>query len=175
MCISIAINPCINPLLLKRNNKKFLVLYTKNYYTKYSLDYGINIHFNKHSRTLVLNIPSYYPCLKNLQGFVSNLNFSLVNYYCNKVKFTGKSYKIKKTKSYFMFEFNKSHVELIIWNNVFLKKLKKNKIFLKSVDLKEVKWGISRIENIRKVNPFTRRGLWKSRGFLKKKIGKKSS
>ena len=66
-------------------------------------------------------------------------------------------------------------MECIIWRNFFLKKIKKNKIFLKNINFNEIKTITSLIILIRKINPFTKRGLRKSKSIIKKKIGKKSA
>jgi len=102
-------------------------------------------------------------------------NYSLINYYINKIKFTGKSYKIKKSSNYFSFEFNKSHLEIILWKNSFIKKLKKAKILIFSANPTIANSLSRKIINIRPINPFTKRGLRSSRSIIFKKIGKKSS
>ncbi len=175
MNISVSINNRINTLLLRKQNKKFLLLFSQNYYIKYQINDQVSIYFNKNSRTLVLNTPLFLTNYNKIQKNIFQISYSITNYYCKKIKFTGKSYKIKKTQTHFAFEFNKAHTELVIWKNIFLKKLKKNKILLKGVGYKHISACNNQIINIRKINPFTKRGLIGSRSMVKKKVGKKSS
>lgn len=59
MNISVSINNKINTLLLRKQNKKFLLLFSQNYYVKYQINDQVSIYFNKNSRTLVLNTPLF--------------------------------------------------------------------------------------------------------------------
>jgi hypothetical protein len=89
-----------------------------------------------------------------------------------KIKFTGKGYKIKKnSKNSLVLLFNRSHTTTIWWKNIFLKKLKKYKMYIKYTKMNTK--IIETITNIRPINIFTKKGLRKSRQVLLKKKGKK--
>jgi len=109
----ILINNNLNILLLKKNNLKFLIIYTKYYYTKYLLNDDINIYFNKNCNTL--DLKHKMPLIKffNINESMAIQNFQITGYFYKKIFFSGKSYKIKKTNNNFLLEFNKSHPEVI--------------------------------------------------------------
>jgi hypothetical protein len=67
--------------------------------------------------------------------------------------------------------FNKSHTTTLWWNNIFLKKLKKYKIYIKYNNKSSN--IIQTILGIRPINIFTKKGLRVARQILKKKKGKK--
>jgi hypothetical protein len=96
--------------------------------------------------------------------------FNLCNF--SKIKFTGKGYKIKKnTKSSLVLLFNRAHTTVIWWRGLFLKKLKKYKMYLRYTN--KNKNIINTIINVRPINIFTKKGLRGTRQILLKKKGKK--
>jgi ribosomal protein L6P/L9E len=173
--VLILINNKLNITLLKKKNTKYIIVYTQYYYIKYSLNNNINLYFNRNCN--MLNLKFKMPILHENSAALNLVNQTLqiVSYFYKKILFSGKSYKIKKTNNNFLFEFNKSHKEVIIWRNFILKKLKKVYILLKGVNNYAITANYYNIINIRKINPFTLRGLRGSRYLLKKKTGKKSA
>jgi ribosomal protein L6P/L9E len=109
------------------------------------------------------------------KNILDTLNFELTNFMVKKIKFLGKSYKIKKCTNYFAFEFNKAHLEVIVWKGYLLKKLKKSTILVKGINSTLVSGVARSIINIKHINPFTLRGLRFDRCYLKKKQGKKTN
>ena len=71
--------------------------------------------------------------------------------------------------------FNKSHINFIIWNNLLLKKLKKTKIIICSVNFFKINQISNNIINTRNLNIFTKKGLRLSRQLIFKKVGKKTT
>ena len=114
MTFSIPIDKKLNFTILKKKNKKFIIIFSKNYFLKYCINIGITIYYNKSCRSLILKTILFTKYPDELRNMFSTNNYSLVNYYTKKIKFTGKSYKIKKSSNYFSFEFNKSHLEIIL-------------------------------------------------------------
>lgn len=107
-----------------------------------------------------------------------DLNFNQLNKYLKqfyfykfiKIRFTGKGYKIKKnTFKSMVLLFNRAHITLLWWNNLFIKRLKKYKIYVRYINTNVVK----SVVNIRFINVFTKKGLRQSRQILLKKKGKK--
>jgi hypothetical protein len=95
-----------------------------------------------------------------------------IKYKYTKIKFSGKGYKIKKYKNNsIILMFNRSHITSLWWRGIFLKKLKKYKIYIKYNYLHTK--IISDLINIRSINIFTKKGLRQSRQILLKKKGKK--
>jgi len=169
------INKNINICILQKNKKKFIIFASKHYYLKYYIKEGNILYFNKNCRTISFKKTNYDGFLQNKQYFLKILLFNLNNYTIKKIKFLGKSYKIKKKKKNFFLEFNNSHPTFFLWKNIFLKKLKKTKIILKNTNEKTLINMYYKIINIRFINPFTKRGLRLSRQIVYKKIGKRGS
>lgn len=165
----------LNITLIKKNGKKFIILHSQNYFNKYFICKDTNIYFNKSCQTLVLKSTKFIKNSGFLQTVINNNNFTMINYFQKKIYFSGKSYKIKKNRSSLSLEFNKSHLEVFTWHNAFLKKLKKNKILLKCSNLANLHKAYQSIIKVRRINPFTQRGLRGSRCVLMKKVGKKST
>lgn len=117
--MQIFINPTTNFTLVKKNNKKSLILYSNYYFIKYLLNDNSNVYFNNSCRVLVLKnfSTTHYnnrQHLTNGYGAIKNLAYEITSYIVKKIRFLGKSYKIKKCLNYFSFEFNKSHIEIIV-------------------------------------------------------------
>lgn len=173
--IKITLLKNLNVTLVKKCGKKYIILHSQTYYTKYFVNSNINIYFNKSCRTLVLKSTMFLKGTKLIETIINTNNYTMLNYFQKKIYFSGKSYKIKKNRLSLSLEFNKSHLELFTWHNSFLKKLKKNKIILKCSNLNNLNRAYQNLISVRKVNPFTQRGLRGSRCVLMKKIGKKST
>lgn len=117
--------------------------------------------------------------IKKKQNFIHNYNSILQKYFVQiqsfdyvKIKFSGKGYKIKKTNNkHLVLLFNRAHITHLWWRCIFLKKLKKYKIYIKYTYLN--KNIINTILGIRNINIFTKKGLRKSKQILFKKKGKK--
>lgn len=177
--MSIYISPDINILLVKHKKKEAetLIINSNYYFIKYTLNKNITFQYNKGCRILNVYVTdkSVWRGLSNLVSTICKLKYEVSNYTFKKIKFIGKSYKIKKCLNYFSLEFNKAHIELLIWSGYFIKKLKKSTILLKGVSPTLIKGVANSIVNVKKINPFTLRGLRLDRCILKKKQGKKTS
>lgn len=174
MNIHLTLNNNLNYIFIKKNGQKFIIVFTNNNFFKYKISNRLNIYFNRGCKVISLRIPFFCNSTKKTEKFINIYNSSLLNYFIKKIIFSGKSYKIKK-KRVFIFEFNKAHMEAVVWKNFFLKKLKKVKILLKNINQNELAIICHKIISIRELNPFTKRGLRMSRSILRKKIGKKSN
>jgi hypothetical protein len=144
-----------------------MYLYNKKYSIFLKLNFGIKII----SSQCVLikkkfNTTTYIDVF--LQKYIKQIN----NYNFVKIKFSGKGYKIKKNnKKHILLMFNRAHITHLWWRNIFLKKLKKYKIYIKytQVSFKLLKTILS----VRNINIFTKKGLRQSKQLLYKKKGKK--
>ena len=155
-----------NTSVLKKKNSLYLYSYTNTYYCliKISTDTKVKL---LNSTTMEVQ--------KNHKIFDFSINKYLKQFYiCNftKVKFTGKGYKIKKNsnKSIILL-FNRAHITILWWNNIFVKKLKKYKIYIKYTNKNNR--VIEYLLKTRFINIFTKKGLRASRQILYKKKGKK--
>ncbi len=112
--------------------------------------------------------------LNNLyKQFFYSFNF----FFFKKFKFIGKGYKIKKVKikKSFKLFFGYSHKIYLIAGGVQLRKLMKYKLFLIANDRLQINKTSRIIQNIRKLNMFTKRGLRATRQQVSKRPGKKST
>jgi hypothetical protein len=155
-----------NTSILKRNNSLYLYSYNTTYYCL--------IKLSANTKVKLLNNTSI-EIQKNYKIFDRSINMYLKQFYvCDftKIKFTGKGYKIKKnSKKSIILLFNRAHMTVLWWNNIFIKKLKKYKMYIKYTPSN--KKIIQYLLKTRLINIFTKKGLRTSRQVLFKKKGKK--
>ena len=173
--INLLVNKNLDLTIIKKRNLKYIIIYNKNNFIKYKISKNFNFFFNKNSNVLNIKINLFFLNYKKINFFLKNYVYSINFYFKKKIKFLGKSYKIKKRINKFFFKFNKSHLEIINYKNFFIKKIKKNKVILKSNNFIKINWIIKKVINIRKINIFNKRGLRCSREKIFKKIGKKTA
>lgn len=103
--------------------------------------------------------------------------FSFNFFFFKKFKFVGKGYKIKKvkTKKSFQLFFGYSHKIFLISGGSQLRKLTKYKLFLITNSKKKLNKITLIVNNIRKLNIFTKRGLRAIKQRIHKRPGKKST
>ena len=125
MDLNIILNKNINFNLLKKNKNIFIIIFNEVYFIKYKLNNDSKLFYNKNCKSLSLKI--FFITINKLlvTEVIKCINFSIYNYYIKKIKFVGKSYKIKKKKKILHTIFNKSHKEIFFWKNMILKKIKK--------------------------------------------------
>lgn len=184
MVVNITLNNKLNfNLLQKKNNKyKYIIVFNGVSYIKYVLSTSTNILFLKNLNYITINL-SFFSKNKGIQGLVNNLNKSIGFYFLKKINFSGKGYKIKKshknssknTQKYLNFYFNKSHLNIVYFFGLKIKKLKKTKLLICSTNYDNISLLSNFIVTIKHFNPFTSKGLRLSRQVVYKKIGKKSS
>lgn len=110
---------------------------------------------------------------KKLQQFTYKTSL----FYYRKLKFTGKGYKIKKskTKKSFKFYFGRSHRQYLFSGGLRFKKLSKYRLFLLSNNKKRLNRVMTLTLRTRPLNRYTKRGLRCTRQFVLKRPGKKST
>lgn len=158
-----------NLSIFKKNQHIYVYIYNTQYYCILKIPSNIKIFLEKTKKfTLIYKNPQINNIYNSINSFLKQ--FFLYEY--TKIKFTGKGYKIKKnTNKSLILLFNRSHITILWWQNIFIKKLKKYKIYIKYNNIN--KNIIPNILNIRNINIFTKKGLRKSRQILLKKKGKK--
>ena len=182
MIVTIPLNNNLNYNIIKKKNFLYFIVFSNTIYLKYTLFENSKINILNDLNVININI-NFYNDLSSIKNIISNLSNSLNIYFYKKITFSGKGYKIKKiyknikniNKSIISFFFNKSHFNIVYFNNVLVKKLKKTKLIISSVNIKHLYYLSNTILNIRKVNIFTLKGLRLSRQIVYKKVGKKSS
>ena len=154
-----------NTSIFKKNNGIYIYVYNNNYYCIIKVLKPIK----------VINGMFIKITAGSSEKIQNKINFFFKQFYiCSftKIKFTGKGYKIKKNKPQgLVMLFNRAHTTTLWWSGIFLKKLKKYKIYLKYTN-RNVNI-IQTIINVRPINIFTKKGLRVARQVLKKKKGKK--
>lgn len=158
-----------NLSIFKKTHQIHVYVYNSNYYVIIKISTKTKFHLNKDNCiSLSYDKPSPNIDLYSIKMFLKQL------YLCDfaKIKFTGKGYKIKKNNPQsVVLLFNRAHTTVIWWRSLFLKKLKKYKIYIKYTN--KNKNIVNTLVNIRSVNIFTKKGLRRSRQILLKKKGKK--
>ena len=155
--------------LLKNSKLQYIYIYNKEYFIVIMVGNKTKVSV-QNNKELSFNYDILFPCklFKSVSSFVRQ--FGLSNF--SKIKFSGKGYKIKKdSNSSVVLLFNRSHTTKIWWRNLFLKKLKKYKLYINYT--KKNREIINKVLSVRYCNIFTKKGLRKSRQVFLKKKGKK--
>jgi len=148
-------------------NNKYLYLYNLNNFILINLA-KTNFFFN--NLLNILHIKLYnHNSLKN-KNFINNFLFLWDNYFFSKLYFLGKGFKIKKIENNIFFNFNYSHIKLIINQSSIIKKIQKNKIAIFTKNYSNLKKLETYINKIKSLNFYTKRGIRKSKQivFIKK-------
>jgi hypothetical protein len=180
--INIPLNNKLDFNILKKNKLNFLIIFNDSLFVKYTFSNDALIHIIQHFNYINIKL-SFFSEYNNIQSFLENTSSAINVYSSKKVIFSGKGYKLKKFNKTLQnlkhdlisFYFNTSHINIMYFFNILVKKIKKTKLILRSVNNKMLTNIIKSILNIRHFNVFTQKGLRFSRQLIYKKIGKKSS
>lgn len=151
-------------------NFKFIVL-NNNYIYIYNTTYffiikiNSNFYYNQFLSILCINSLKLFYNFKN-KNTINNFLFLWDNFVFNKNYFEGKGFKIKKIDNNLFFNFNHSHLKLLISQKSILKKIQKHKIlfFTKNINyLKKLKFSIT---EIKKISCYTKRGIRNSKQIV---------
>lgn len=98
-------------------------------------------------------------------------------FYYKKMRFTGKGYKIRKSrlKRSLKFYFGRSHQTYVFSGGLNFKRLSKYRLLLLANNKKRLNRVVSLVLKVRPVNRYTKRGLRCTRHFILKRPGKKST
>lgn len=162
-----------NFLLINKKKNKKIYIYNNNLY--FYINNNFNLKIKKNSNSIIINNFKTKERILIEKKLIENFIKSWSAFFFQKIKFTGKGYKIKKKKKSIKFFFGKSHMTNIIFNKLIFKKLTKNKILILTKKKKIIEFTRSLISKIRKISIYTKRGLRFSRQKIYKKTGKKSS
>jgi len=150
-----------NSYLYLFNLNNFLLINTLKY----------NFFFNQYLNIIKLqkNIINKKILDKN---FLNNFLFTWENFFFSKIYFLGKGFKLKKFKNTTYFNFNYSHINLLVTKKTIIKKIQKNKLLIFSKNLTNLNSLSNLIVSIKKINPYTKRGLRKTKQIIYKKRNK---
>ncbi len=165
-------------MTIENFNNIIIYVYNTNFYLKIKTNkYKSNIQINTILNIIILTNRGANNKLKLLNNYINNLIFSWNNFYFEKIKFTGKGYKIKKSnkKNSLALLFNRAHPTMLFTKKIIFKKIKKTKIIIMGVNFHKLKFIRSMIVAIRKYNTYTKRGLRGTRSLIIKKSSKKTA
>jgi hypothetical protein len=103
--------------------------------------------------------------------------FSWNYYFFEKIKFTGKGYRItfRRKKKYIIFYFGHSHDTIILFRSVKVKKPHKYKFVVLKNSFNKIKMLGSLITKIKPINVYTKRGIRRSRQWVYKRKSNKAT
>jgi len=165
-----------NFLCIKTQNEKTVHIFVYNNVIFLKLRINTkNLFLNKETNNIKLLFDN---CDNNCIYMNNTINKFLKNlYFYNflKIKFKGKGYKIKilRKRKMIQFFFGVSHIKITFLKKIIIKKLSKYKFLLKSKSIQILKKISNKIINVRKINPYTLRGLRLSKMVIIKRKGKK--
>lgn len=138
-------------------NVKFLMLtdFTYLFNEKYYLFYKTNmLFFNKNLNVMRILYLNLYKKNK-----ICIFLFSWNTYFFTKLSFLGKGFKITKINNYFFFNFNHTHIELLVNKTTIIKKIQKSKLLIYSNNFKLLQIANYKILKIKLLNFYTKRGI----------------
>lgn len=150
-----------NKYIYLYNIKNFLLLNLQNY----NIFFNLSLNIIKLKKQLIYN-------QKINKNFLNNFLFIWENFFFSKIYFIGKGFKLKKFKTSLYFNFNTSHINFILLKKLIIKKIQKKKLLIFSKNLNYLKQINKTIINIKKINPYTKRGLRKTKQIIYKKKNK---
>jgi ribosomal protein L6P/L9E len=164
-----------NISIIKKKQKTNLYIYNTNFYFLLILTEDVAYFMEQYTKYFIIYFNKNNLWSKILNTYLSKLFYSWNNFFFKKIKFSGKGYKIKKSKKKKSIKlyFNKSHFTIYSFRKEFLKKIRKTKFLLKSTNYKKLTKNIIIILNIRNLNLYTKKGLRLARNVTFKKASKK--
>ena len=182
MLINIHLNNKLNFNVLKKNDNYFILIFDRYVFVKYVLSKHSNVYVSSNINYINIKL-NFFVNYLYFQSIMDDINNNINNYFSKKITFIGKGYKLKRfvknkkplLHNLISFYFNTSHINIVYFFNIIVKKLKKTKIIVSSVNKNYLTNILKLILNIKRLNLFTQKGLRMSRQLVYKKIGKKSS
>lgn len=176
--IGVVIPPFFKITIIKKQNIINYYMYNNFYFLKLLQNQTKNIlFFDSETNTIVIksfNFKNYNSLFKNkFKIFSTALNV----YFYEKIKFTGKGFRIryKKKKKLIKFFFGRSHLTWIFFRNIKLKRPHKYKFIISKSSKTKLLFLTKKIKNIKPINIYTKRGLRTKRQKIYKRKGKKNT
>ncbi len=167
-------------ILEKKNQDKntyynLIYLYSSIYFLKI-YNKKEKIFFNKENNNLKIESKKLIDNKIINFKFLKLLKYLNMNYFF-KIKFKGKGYKVifKKNCRIIKFNFGFSHKKMIFIGKVLCNRINKYKFIIKYHKLPRLIESAKKITNIRKLNPYTKRGLRLGIQSFNKKKGSKGA
>lgn len=108
--------------------------------------------------------------------YIKNIFIYYYTYKFNKIRYYGKTYRFLFYKKFIMFRVGRSHLTNVFFNkdSYFLVKKKKNLIYIKTKNKKCYEDLKYKINKIKKINMYTKRGVRLNKYKFNKRYGKVS-
>lgn len=155
-----------NITILKKYNTYYLLIKTTKNFFLYKVNVTclnfLQIDSWSNSINLLLHIKQSNNSINILNYFFFNWN----NFDFNKIRFTGKGYKLDKYFNRYYFFFNYSHIKLLKTKNIINFRLKKQKLLFIWKKTKKMSFIMTNIVKLRYLNKYTKRGLRFSRMYV---------
>jgi len=144
-------------------NNNYIYLYNNNYF--FTIKFYNNLYFNQYLSVITINNLKFFYNFKN-KNIINNFLFLWDNFVFNKNYFDGKGFKIKKIENNLFFNFNHSHLKLLINQTAILKKIQKHKILFFTKNITYLKRLKLEINQIKKISCYTKRGIRSSKQIV---------
>lgn len=134
-------------------------------------------YFDNESHTLVIKDWVDNPFNNLFLAKLDNFLFSWSQYFHQKIKFTGKGYRItfRKKRKIIFFYFGHSHDTIMVFRSLIIIQPHKYKFVFYKNSLNKIRQLTSKILKIKPMNIYTRRGLRLSKQIILKRKGEKSA
>lgn len=174
----ICLPPSLNLTAIRIENN--VIFYTYNsffYYYLISPVDAVDINVDIETKGIIFKIYNKKVFERLYINLLHKFFFSWDSYFFEKIKFTGKGYRIafQKKKKIMKFYFGHSHDTLIVFKWVVVKKPHKYKFIILKNNITTLRKLNETILRIKPINIYTKRGLRNFRQIIYKRKGKKSS
>lgn len=174
--IFITLPTTTNITVLDNNINYTYIIYNEFFFYKIKKIKTAPQYFDVESHTIITKNWVENPFNNLFLAKLDNFLFSWNQYFCQKIKFTGKGYRItfRKKKKIIIFYFGHSHDTIILFRSVLLVQPHKYKFVIYKNSFQKLRQLAAKILKIKPMNIYTRRGLRGSQQIILKRKGKKS-
>lgn len=136
-----------------------------------------SLHLDITTQSLVVSKINVKTKVRKATKQLQKFTWAASVFYYKKMKFTGKGYKIRKSriKKSLKLYFGRSHKTYIFSGGLNFKRLSKYRLLLLTNNRKRLNRVTSLVLRVRSINRYTKRGLRCTRHFILKRPGKKST
>jgi len=167
-----------NSLVVKKKTTILILFYNEDYYVKIPVSSNLSKwSFDNECNTIIVSFNRIDITWSKLIHRLNHSIFTFEGIFFEKIKFNGKGFKItfKRKKKFLNFMFGHSHMKVMFLKNTWIRRLTKYKYILKSKNIHKLKQTARTIAKVRSLNIYTKRGLRRTRQFVFKRRGKKST
>lgn len=164
---------------LKNDNSLSIICNNKKYFSgiKIKNSYFKNFHLDLNSQIYTISNLNPTHKVKKLDSMSKMFYIRAFSWIIKVIKFTGKGYRLRKLKYSKVLEmnFNNSHITRGLAGGCVFKRITKTEIGIINNNKIKSKKYLKLLLTVRRLNPFTKRGLRGHRQFILKRPGKKNT